>query len=524
MNSYNENLQAAVIASLQNQWEDLMRISSKTNAALFTRYYTQGDSLSAADKLAEAKVLQLYKESVKAQAVVDGSISRNMLLSATQANQYQQQTVSNSAIAAANVQVAAAAIVRLASDIGSIDNLVNATQIDDELSLLTSEVNKLISDTAYSSEFVSQIGMEASIAASKVSASAVLENAKIADATMDSLLKVVSADYDNISQEVVTENIALAGTIAQTKLADGNYLDSNAIQSAATDACTSTNNGLNLGLEAIPAKGNEGSQFNVCFKPLTNPFGTDGASGTGLSGHVQQYYLFVVKAFRKSTFSISRAESIIQNTNGSFKAIDTTVFTGGMFSRIYSATDLTDTDGEKIGPGTNYVVFVLAVYHEEYKKYLNNYENFLTAPSIPFKLTSYLAKATSIAACASVKGKPKTIKFKVTEPKADKGSVEYRCLFLQLGDNGILPEFEFNLVLAEQVSPANYTTIDNGTATDDGFTITDSTTDNFGNGLSSARTYLPVILSVSIDKEQSASFTNSLSDFSESTPFHLNDN
>jgi hypothetical protein len=168
MNTYNDNLHAGVVDSLQNLDQDLKKINSQANAAMFTLYYAEGATITARNKLDTVKSKQSFVELVKGQAVKNSNISNNLLASATQANQYQKQSAANMATAASNVQIAANAIVRLSSDIGSISNIVQAADFDSEISDMADQTNHYIKRTAYDAEVASQSAMDASVATAKI--------------------------------------------------------------------------------------------------------------------------------------------------------------------------------------------------------------------------------------------------------------------------------------------------------------------------------------------------------------------
>ncbi|MDP9047216.1 MAG: hypothetical protein M3N14_03710, partial [Bacteroidota bacterium] len=174
MNTYNENLRTSVVASLQSQELAQKTVSAALNAAMFTLYYAEGATITANEKFTLAKEELAEKTSVKLQAVATSNISNNQLLSATQASQYAKQSVTNTAVCAANVQVASNAILRLASDLGSIYSIVNAADSDTDIFTQAQEARDLINQTAYEAEVASRIAMKASALMSEVSASTVM--------------------------------------------------------------------------------------------------------------------------------------------------------------------------------------------------------------------------------------------------------------------------------------------------------------------------------------------------------------
>ena len=148
MNTYSEILQTTVLDSLQSQYLVQTNLRSQVNAAMFSLYYAQGATITAEEKLDEAKADATFKETVNKQTLTNSHIANNLLASATQGDQYVKQSVSNTAVYAANVQIAATAIIRLASDIGTIWNLINAADYGSELYTQAKKTVDLINDTA----------------------------------------------------------------------------------------------------------------------------------------------------------------------------------------------------------------------------------------------------------------------------------------------------------------------------------------------------------------------------------------
>ena len=89
---------------------------------------------------------------------------------------------------------------------------------------------------------------------------------------------------------------------------------------------------------------------------------------------------------------------------------------------------LYDSDGEKLVPGEEYVVFVYAIIEDEYKKIVNNFDDYITAPSAKFKLTTRLEAATDVDVSTTI---PQELTFNVSQESIiDLKDVEYRCMFL----------------------------------------------------------------------------------------------
>lgn len=413
MNSYNENLQNTVSATLQSQNLDLKGLKSQYKSAMYTLYYAEGATITAEEKLETATSDMNTKKKVKQQAVKNSSISANQLNSATQTSQYTGQSVSNVATCASNVQIAATAITRLAGDIGNIYNIVNAANSEPDIYSLTQNVNNLINITAYNAELTSDTAMEASAAISEVSASTVLNDSKATNALMTNILQIAAADLNTASQTVVADNTTLATVNTNEKLTEGAFESADIDYLTGLSAYQSVNSGLNLGLTAIPLSSDS---FFVFFDLIKGPFSQPQSITPVITVPdeqwypVKDYYIFVVKESKKLTFSISEAENLKINGAGQYvklspqtsdPASEITLPLGAIGEVISVAagdTDsLQDSDGHQVVAGNNYVVFVMAVYTEPYKRLINNFNDFLSAPSLPFCMTTLLSAADNTA-------------------------------------------------------------------------------------------------------------------------------
>ncbi|MBC8054189.1 MAG: hypothetical protein H7Y13_14090, partial [Sphingobacteriaceae bacterium] len=419
MNTYNENLRSSIVASLQSQELDQKAVSAELNASLFTLYYAEGATITANEKLNQATKEREEKALVKHQAVTAGNISNNQLASATQGGQYVKQATTNTAVCAANVQVAANAILRLASDLGSIYSIVNAADSDSDIYRQAQEARDLINTTAYEAEVASQMAMNASMLVSEVSASTVMDKSTATNSAMTAMLTIANSDYNTLSQTVSDANANVAAVSAKEKVAEGNFEDMTADNASTNSAYALTNQELNLNLIVTPKLSAESSEMLVGFNLIKYPFKMQEIDLLGKIdiSPVKQYYLIFCKDSKKTTFSYGNAESLLlngvekqyvtvnmptvttPNLNGPGNPVVTVAGKSAVNVDIkykqLKDTDgsfytLQDTDGDEIVPGTNYVVFLLASYADDYKKKLNNFDDFLSAPSPFFCLTHIL--------------------------------------------------------------------------------------------------------------------------------------
>ena len=531
MSSYNENLRSNVVASLQTQELDLTKVKSQKNASMFTLYYNEGATLKAGEQLEYTAGVLVNKAEVKTQAVANSNISNNLLGSANQANLYVKQSITNSAVSAANVQLASNAIVRLASDLGSIYSIVHAADAKSDIYILAEEARSLINTTAYDAEVASQIAMEASILTSEVSASTVLDKSKANNDLMNTVLKITTDEVTATSQLVLAENGTLAAASAVEKQSEGDYLDISIDYQSTKAAYQATNKGLNLNLLV---SNQTAVDFTVSFDRIKMPFKhletiSPAVKKANPYYPIKNYYLIVVKDAKKSTFSISNAENLLigdegdptqassDNSAGTSPVtpapnpkrliipVPVPVETSDPSSSAPPSTKgvkpliscdvnyqemiidgkgpftIQDSDGDDIVLGTRYVVFVLGLYTDDYKKKLNCFDDFLSAPSPSFILTTKLvavdgktiklpgststppppssyeqalqAPPSTISNDANILLENGVLNFKVAENPDNVSLVEYRCIFLPPNDPwaGLLLNKESTLALKQEV-------------------------------------------------------------------------
>ncbi|MEO6521392.1 MAG: hypothetical protein ABIN91_06940 [Mucilaginibacter sp.] len=532
MNSYTDNLHATVVNALEMQNLEVKNLVAKANASLFSLYHDQGATITAGQKLVSAKAGLVFRQAVSNQAVTVSNIANNQLASATQANQYVKQSVTNAAVCAANVQVAANAIVRLAGDIGSIFSIINAADYGTQLYTYATQLKQLINDTAYAAEQASQNAMQASMLTSEVSSATVWDKSKSTNAQANNLLKLCSADAGAAMQTVLNAQSTLAAASAAEALAGGAHLDSTTDVQAAQTALGFATVNLNNSLSVSDV---DESSFTVNFEQIQAPFKkplTD-------IDPVSSYYFILVKDSQKVTFSITDAENLLAQKSDHIiinipVGAKSHVSQRFNYRKMPSATStsktfvLHDADGEPITAGTNYVVFLMAVYTDAYKKSINNFDNFLSAASNTFNINPQFAAvaADSInvikvkASAEKQAGNVLQLEFRAAQNATSKP--EHRCLFLPVSTvlmHHNKAGFVFDAMIAEQVPAANYTV-----AVADGkgqytATISESTTDNFGNPLLTGSEYIPAVLTIDADEDQN--YRSALSNINTTKTFSI---
>ena len=405
MNTYDDNLHSAVVTSLSSQELEQKKINAQLTASMFTLYYAEGARITAAEKLEQSQTELVEKAQVKEQAVINANISTNMLMSADQSKSFVDQAVTSTAVGAANVQVAANAVLRLASDMGSIYSIVNAADFGTEIFTRSLDAYGLMNRTAYAAEKLSQHAMEGSYKTAEVSMNTVADMAKVTNTSVDSLLKIAESEYDAVSQTMAQDNAKLATASANEKKAEGSLEDVDAEFRATNQAYNIMNNQLNLHLR-VPLTKVTSDSFVVKFNAIQPPFRVDPNEDSDKKDKpygypVEFYYLMIVKDSNKGTFTISDAENLLDKDSRYWVKINPKnlprPLTRGKSKLPPVLTDIEtppisiagrrDSDGDKVVQGENYVVFVMATYLKTYKKIINNFEDFLSAPSPMFCMT-----------------------------------------------------------------------------------------------------------------------------------------
>lgn len=457
MNSYNENLHSAIVNSLQSLDLEEQNLKSQVNASMFTLYHAEGATITAEQNLSEAKDTFNFKAATQDQAVKDSNLSINVLNSATQANQYVKQSTANIAVCAANVQISANSIVKLASDIGSIFSIVHAADFDSDIYFQAENARELMNRTAYDAEVASQLAMEASMLTAEVSAATVLDMAKATNTLMSTVLKITTAEFDTATQDIATDSAAL-GQVRSTEKLDEGALEMISVEyKASKSAYELTNKELNLDLR-VKTSNQDALSFTVDFNLIKSPFTLEKAVSDPLYP-VKEYYIMVVKESKKQTFSISNAENLLLNADA--EVISVTAPKTSHVSQVVnvysksaggSLIPVTDSDNEEITLGVSYVVFVMAVYADDYKRKINCYDDYLSAPSQAFTLTTKLESIPGNAITVRPYNQDNLSEEELAAADSSKNEQQVKNT-MDMEDGGIVADYNFVLSFNSKESP-----------------------------------------------------------------------
>jgi hypothetical protein len=491
MNSYNENLHSSVVSSLNAQELELQKLKSEVDASTFSMYYAQGARITAQEKLGLTTNKYKFQQKVNTEVISDSDLSTNVLTSAKNVKSYVTKSISNTAVAAANVQIAANAILKLASDTGSIFSILNAADFGTDIYNQSKTAYDLVNITAYDAEKASQDSMEASSLTAEISAVTLSDKATVADTSVKQLLTVVSTQLNAVTAELVTETNNVATTNTAEKKKEGDLEDLNAAYHASKTVYGLTNKELNLDLMVVLPESDESfigdeTNYTVSFFPMNAPFKnivpsksqSDPAQTPTWKQYnpLENYYIMLVKAGKKDTFAISEAETLVtkddatqyikipqqefneiskaefvaaykkvfhDNPTITFEQIPTQklekiiIYLSKIKQTIFTS-ELLDTDGDKMSLGKDYTIFVYAELRTSYKKIINTFDNYLSAASEKFALTNQLNAPEAATIIVSPNGTPTVAKNAVTNDQTlaftiwedPDYKVAYRCMFL----------------------------------------------------------------------------------------------
>jgi len=442
MNSYNENLHSSVLSSLESQEMTKKQLSTQLSASMFTLYYAEGAEIVAQEKLDATTKMYKEKQRINNIVVKNKNMADNLLLSANQQKTYVTQSVTNMAVCASNIQIASNSIVRLASDIGSIYSIINAADYATDIYPQALEAYNLINKTAYDAEKTSQYAMEATAAISEVAATTVADGAKLTNTSVNNLLQVATADLTAITAVLTVDNDIKSKASITTRAAEGAIKCSEVEYEASKKAYSYNNKHFNQNLVVEvpnPFDPSDAGTFNVSFDGFKTPFASEEKDPSAQSNAskktvISSYNVILVKDSKKSFFSISNAEDLIGNSS---QCKSVPINTTGKYTTPIAYKQFRDSDNDPLILGENYVAFLLIVFTEPYKKEINTFDDFLSAPSETFELTYTLQNASGIVVSRETGSKDLSkITFSVKHEEVLKtNEIDYRCFFLPYPDD-----------------------------------------------------------------------------------------
>lgn len=547
MNTYNENLQATVSTTLAVLTQEQARLQSVKIANEYSLYYAQEAQIGQQDSVQGMIEVQSLCSTINDQSVLNENAVGNLSISATTARDYVAASNTNMATAASNVNIAANAIVALAAGIGSALNNAIASEFKSEIHKQVLHANNFINETANDAKELSLLAMDASSRTSEIVMPALLLQTTEVKARIDGLLKTTQAALDSVTAQVKTGAGAVKQAVQQELKAESAVSDIVNQVEASAEAYKRTNTQLNLGL-VIEVKNSHEIDVSFNGPPVLIPqFSARPANQILIPDAETVYYLALLPQSQSATFAIDQAQQLFAyKSEGQFIAV-----------KASGKVQLTkDVYGDAVAPGAAYVAYLYMEFSMGYRRYIGDFSDALSSPSQPFTLATTLAQAKpsgtpTVTSTNNVL--TTTLYFSAAFSKSASPALEFHCILVEddsaqaLGlltsrENKELPIY-FNLNIAQQVAPSNYTIAQQVSSTktakagknktapaveesaleessalesrDRHYTvsITKTTTDNFGNPLKPNTSYKPFILTLlAKDQENSNAYINVLSD------------
>lgn len=519
MNTYSENLQHAVDATLSALTTEQEKLSSENTTAQLNLYHAQGAEIVARDKLADTQKKMQFYQHVNAQGVVNDNQAMNLLTSTTDANTKIATSVTNMATAASNVQIASNAIALLASDIGAALNVASASLYGTDLYERICDANAFINETANDAKRTSVSSMEATGNTSEIISADVMQEATTVKTKIEDLLKVTEAEYKKLADLEVAENTKVGETSKAERGAEGALKDAERAVKAINRSYTNAAQQLNYNLMVTV---DSSTRVTLKFVALADKiFQYKPANEVKIPPNTANYYLALVSADKKTLLTTAQAELLFSQTQQQTSAASNNVTVSSAFTHVApGSTNVTlaykpkgqggsvDIYGEPIKPGNDYVAFLYIELPLAYKQYVANFSDLLSSPSQSFTL------ATKLPLAQAPQGDPchkddvsqivKNVYFQadnisIPTSQGEQAELQYRCIFIKKNNGGKLafypkvdsdedtytaPEIEkkisiiFNTEIALNTAPSNYTVAHLDKATGSSVSASKSSGDN----------------------------------------------
>ena len=440
MSTYNENLQTTVINTLTHIDAEEQRRDSENKIAHHNLYHNIGVTLRAKKTLQDVNTVYGQTRTIDIQSVHCSNRANNLLAAATNAHENVATTVTNTTTAATNVRVATHAVLKVAGNIGSANNIVNASDYDTDIQHLTCYANDVIGKTAYHAELVSQLSMQASADAAQITAKDVLAKAKKTKALFDEMRVRTATELQSLTDKRIADTHALVKASTEQRGKEG--LVNVAIEElrSVLRSQNTANRALNYHLQVGPPMqvaidpetlvekkmcqiGPEQlTTIHVSFEYFVSPFKLQTNSNPQNSSMTQdadntesketnKYYIAVAKAGKAKLFHSSIAELTFHNYPPHHPEARFTEVKPGREGQnvVLRENDLDkkdknkskkkllhDIDGDLIEAGKDYVLFLYIELAQSYKRATNNFSDILSAPAEPFSLAQTLPYAQSL--------------------------------------------------------------------------------------------------------------------------------
>jgi hypothetical protein len=375
MNTYQEKLFLTVNETLVGlRAQRAIRISQE-NCDEFSVYYAQGARYTSQNKLDKTSSEYDAVHAMNEQTVTCNSQSDSLIVSTNLTDKSIKKSAALAQKSAEDIQLASNTVAHLAADIGSALNIVFAADYGSDIAEMTKNVNHYIREAAYSAENTAQKALEAATAAAEITPGQIKDSTNQTSKSIKALLKETTAQTVLLSTQKEAELIKYSDSINHEKSALGALQNAKSLTSATNLSFALSNREMNLGLDVVPISE---SAISVNFHKEHAGF-----SGGDIPKRVAGHYIVLVKAEKRQTFNPDAARTLYESSSDRFTALT---------SHKTEQVDVNqDADGHHIKPAYRYVAFLFTELTPDYKKYIGDQDDFLSAATDSFVFKNELA-------------------------------------------------------------------------------------------------------------------------------------
>jgi len=387
MSIYSDELRQTVVDTLSALSDQKAKLDAQEKGARLNCYYAIGARLLAEQNLAgTTEILENRKAaSKKATCCDDGAI--NLLATVSQTGDDVTTSTSNMATVAANTQIAANAIMKVAADVGAALNAAKAELDGTPIFHQIKDVNEIINAIANEACAISLRAMNATSDAAEIISQATTAQAALVKTQVDNVLAAVAADYSQIAKLQASElqDTADDGRLENKALGVfGDALKHKGAIDVAWHACVKD---VNLDLLIVAYSG---SSISVKFKSLPDPYpGFKQKAPISVRSDAFKYYLTLVSADKLAMLTADKACQLFGMWDGKSSQF-IPAEPSAKQSLINIDEKSLDVFGNRLKQGGGYAVCVyIQVNWSDARRFGENpIANMLTAPSEIFNLVT----------------------------------------------------------------------------------------------------------------------------------------
>lgn len=461
-NTYSKELGSSMKNSTKEFIKEQYELDHKKSAAKISLYYAHGQTEKNQNNFKTTKQDSDASEALDSKSVKACNLAENVVIAAKQSLIDSGSATSNVSTAAANMQIAANAINKLAGDVAAMNSTAVNANNESAIQEHTARANKLTQKAAKLAEDVSLDSMQATIEASQATASTVVTNSETALEAAKNLQAATLSRYTELNQEEVTAKTNLIAAQKNEKLASANY-DVSTKQDTAISNTRSiidqvSNNNIKLVDSVVWDSKHKQPQFDI-------PYGIGKGDSYSIlwdafrdeKKDIKSYRLIMVKMDDSEAFDINIAHKL---DKGSYYSVDPSeegaskyhktfylldselkvLPEGDTEHRVQDDTDFSnvrnhisvDYRGRPIERGQYYVAYIYAEYNIIKQRKLDSIVGYLSQPSKKLIIQAPLYHTETPQIHTSYfNSKNVAVSVKVPTIKYDPTKVDFRVMLVE---------------------------------------------------------------------------------------------